>query len=204
MTSEILCRFCLSTKNDSLNPLISPCQCKGSMEFVHLRCLNRWREIDVLRNGRICLLCLTKYTDCIEFEIIPKTDSLTYYVLSYPGLLLLYYNAVYILVLNDLENRDEFRNAKFFYSLSLYFFTFLYSILFQKSWQVKNKQLYWKQLKTIWTPCYFLFQFYSFYLLEQQTFFIGPFLPFSVGLSWHMHKRFLQNINKNLLEGRGY
>ena len=107
MTSEILCRFCLSTKNDSLNPLISPCQCKGSMEFVHLRCLNRWREIDVLRNGRLCLLCLTKYTDCIEFEIIPKTDSLTHYILSYPGLLLLYYNAIYIRVLNDLERTQS-------------------------------------------------------------------------------------------------
>ncbi|KAL3127205.1 Ssm4 ring finger-containing protein [Cryptosporidium hominis] len=45
------CRICLSDDadgftdtNEPLNPLICPCDCKGSMQFVHLQCLRTWLE----------------------------------------------------------------------------------------------------------------------------------------------------------------
>ncbi|KAH8582649.1 Ssm4 ring finger fused to a forkhead associated (FHA) domain [Cryptosporidium sp. chipmunk genotype I] len=45
------CRICLSDDgegfidtNEPLNPLICPCDCKGSMQYVHLQCLRTWLE----------------------------------------------------------------------------------------------------------------------------------------------------------------
>eukprot|EP01067_Filipodium_phascolosomae_P005900 Filipodium_phascolosomae@DN402_c0_g2_i1.p1 len=41
--ATIPCRICLLDGQDSLDdPLIAPCACKGSIEWVHLCCLKRW------------------------------------------------------------------------------------------------------------------------------------------------------------------
>jgi hypothetical protein len=45
--SEILlekssCRICLSDSETTVDPLISPCKCSGSMKHVHLNCLKEW------------------------------------------------------------------------------------------------------------------------------------------------------------------
>ncbi|KXS21140.1 hypothetical protein M427DRAFT_51412 [Gonapodya prolifera JEL478] len=40
-----LCRICFQSRDDEPEKrLISPCKCKGSMRYVHLECLNEWRE----------------------------------------------------------------------------------------------------------------------------------------------------------------
>ena len=35
------CRICFSPEEDN-NRLIKPCNCKGSMEYVHEKCINQW------------------------------------------------------------------------------------------------------------------------------------------------------------------
>ena len=40
--SGILCRFCLNDQFEEENPLITPCDCSGSMKFVHFQCLKTW------------------------------------------------------------------------------------------------------------------------------------------------------------------
>jgi len=40
--SQTLCRICLLEGPAEDDPLVSPCQCKGSIEFVHLGCLRHW------------------------------------------------------------------------------------------------------------------------------------------------------------------
>jgi len=37
-----MCRICLLEGATEDDPLISPCQCKGSIQYVHLRCLRHW------------------------------------------------------------------------------------------------------------------------------------------------------------------
>jgi len=37
-----LCRICLLEGSSDDDPLIRPCQCKGSIEYVHLGCLRHW------------------------------------------------------------------------------------------------------------------------------------------------------------------
>merc|ERR1719203_2440275 len=40
--SSTLCRICLLEGPGEDDPLITPCQCKGSIEYVHLGCLRHW------------------------------------------------------------------------------------------------------------------------------------------------------------------
>ncbi|EGR28147.1 hypothetical protein IMG5_182310 [Ichthyophthirius multifiliis] len=37
-----ICKICLSEFEESENPLINPCECSGSMQYVHLECLQYW------------------------------------------------------------------------------------------------------------------------------------------------------------------
>ena len=41
---EPTCRICFDTTNSPANPLFRPCACKGTMGFVHVDCLERWRQ----------------------------------------------------------------------------------------------------------------------------------------------------------------
>lgn len=40
--TQTLCRICLLEGSQEDDPLITPCQCKGSIEYVHLGCLRHW------------------------------------------------------------------------------------------------------------------------------------------------------------------
>lgn len=76
---EMQCRICLLEGNQEGDPLISPCECKGSIKFVHVQCLRHWI------NGRLnlnseqqrsafffkqiyCELCKVPYPTAIKYE----------------------------------------------------------------------------------------------------------------------------------------
>jgi hypothetical protein len=55
---EPACRFCLDSQNAADNPLRSPCECKGSSQYVHRDCLQQWRNTTVVdKYRRVCQLC---------------------------------------------------------------------------------------------------------------------------------------------------
>ena len=64
-----ICRICLSGKDAS--ELVSPCACRGTQAYVHLRCLRRWQQTSNSssphesppnpKRGRQCPVCLTNY-----------------------------------------------------------------------------------------------------------------------------------------------
>lgn len=60
------CRVCFEERSTSDNPLISPCMCKGSQRFIHLRCLRIWqRHALSSRNRRrafCCNVCKTPFS----------------------------------------------------------------------------------------------------------------------------------------------
>ena len=65
------CKICLSNENSSNNPLISPCDCTGSMGLIHLECLSEWiksRMVKKIYSNKI--VCYWKSIDC---EICKKT-----------------------------------------------------------------------------------------------------------------------------------
>jgi hypothetical protein len=63
------CRICLDDEKDD-NKLIVPCKCKGTQKYVHIKCLQTWRETpeefneEVTRNrNKRCGICKTIYRE---------------------------------------------------------------------------------------------------------------------------------------------
>jgi hypothetical protein len=42
-----VCRICLMDENENDNPLINPCNCIGSVRFIHLLCIKQWLKSKV-------------------------------------------------------------------------------------------------------------------------------------------------------------
>ena len=83
-----ICRICFQEeeKIDMENPLINPCTCKGSMKYIHYKCLKNWLESKIrssplssveledkigmcyCTNDLICELCKTKFPDYINYN----------------------------------------------------------------------------------------------------------------------------------------
>lgn len=51
------CRYCYM--DNFQNSLIAPCKCSGSVKYVHIYCLERWRRIK--NNPSRCEICNKKY-----------------------------------------------------------------------------------------------------------------------------------------------
>lgn len=47
---QSICRVCLS-EGSELNPLIHPCNCKGSMKHIHLECLRKWLSASIQKKS---------------------------------------------------------------------------------------------------------------------------------------------------------
>ena len=60
---DAICRFCLfNTREDGEDVLMSLCDCKGSMKYIHLQCLLEWRRTtDNDEWVNTCQLCLEHY-----------------------------------------------------------------------------------------------------------------------------------------------
>ena len=68
---EPACRFCFEGGED-FNPLIDPCNCIGSMKYVHVNCIRKWRAITTNEDWiSRCQLCLTDYMVYLRW---PKED----------------------------------------------------------------------------------------------------------------------------------
>ncbi|XP_044035886.1 probable E3 ubiquitin-protein ligase MARCHF10 [Siniperca chuatsi] len=60
---EDQCRICHSGGGSPTNPLLSPCLCSGSMQFIHLDCLKKWIQTKIQSGSRLhvvkrCELCM--------------------------------------------------------------------------------------------------------------------------------------------------
>ena len=57
------CRVCMESSEET-SQLIKPCNCKGSVEFIHFHCLKKW--IDHSHDDDICGICKTKYHGLVK------------------------------------------------------------------------------------------------------------------------------------------
>jgi len=72
------CRICLLEGSSEEDPLITPCQCKGSISHVHVGCLKHWirdrlglqegQDSPFVYNTMCCELCKTAYTTRIQMD----------------------------------------------------------------------------------------------------------------------------------------
>ncbi|KAG1899305.1 uncharacterized protein F5891DRAFT_1160341 [Suillus fuscotomentosus] len=59
---EKQCRICFDGEDDSLGRLIRPCLCKGSISYVHISCLKKWRNSSFSNNSFYrCPQCHYRY-----------------------------------------------------------------------------------------------------------------------------------------------
>ncbi len=81
------CRICYKSDSDIENPLISPCKCSGSMQFIHYKCLKHF--IDIKMQKKIdenfkfytwknfeCEICKYEYPKYLKYKntIYPMVD----------------------------------------------------------------------------------------------------------------------------------
>lgn len=74
------CKICLGDEMTDLdNPLITPCQCSGSMKYIHLDCLRHWvkQRVNIVSTQTItsiswktfsCELCKSPYPFAVYFN----------------------------------------------------------------------------------------------------------------------------------------
>ncbi len=83
----VICRFCLFGQEDKHNPLLSPCKCRGSIEWVHRNCLQKWFAVS--EGAQICQLCRSEFyiPQFMKLEIVPRpADDGAWYFLARPYL----------------------------------------------------------------------------------------------------------------------
>ena len=190
-----LCRFCLDSNNGKRNPLIEPCECRGSLRFVHEQCLSRWIYLNPARNGQICMLCMEPYHEEYHhtLESIPDKMSLPIFLLRFPFLSFLLVNYVgvfhYSVQHKELDMYMHFSSYQI-YSQVLYFF------LFYWYWKVKDTRGYWQRWQTRET--FVLVGFHSlcnYSFLQGEVFTVVP-LVFLLGFYWPKHIGILESMNR--------
>ena len=72
------CRICLESTEEENNKLLSICECKGTMKYIHKECVLKW--IKERKGDCTCELCKTKYNkEELELKEIIIIGNKLYY-----------------------------------------------------------------------------------------------------------------------------
>lgn len=196
------CRFCLNSRNSRSNPLIEPCDCKGSLRHVHLSCLNKWILLNPNRNNKDCELCLTPYL-IIEhpaLEVVPSHQTYTVFILRFPFVLSLFVHYIWLVHASILDTTGkEIDLDPKLYTAYQWIFQIIYFGLLGTEWQVKNTALYFRNLAKIDTCLFFLIQVSLLLGVHSNYFIAGPVMNLYVSTFWHWHIQTLHRVNVLLL-----
>ena len=89
MTESKNCRYCLVENN--IENMVSPCKCKGSIQYVHKNCLLRWISLKIYQEYS-CEICYTPYKLIFkkDYKSLPKIilfyiarTLITYIIIGY-------------------------------------------------------------------------------------------------------------------------
>lgn len=71
MSQEKTCRYCL--EDDNIENMVSPCKCKGCIQYVHKICLLEWISLKISQDHS-CEICYTPYKLIFkkEYKSLPK------------------------------------------------------------------------------------------------------------------------------------
>ena len=85
--NKFLCRICYKSDSNKKNPLISPCKCNGSMQYIHYNCLKQCIEAKIQKkedenfkfliwNNFECEICKMEYPKYLKYKnnIYPMVD----------------------------------------------------------------------------------------------------------------------------------
>ena len=175
------------------NPLIEPCHCRGSMQFVHEQCLTQWRRLNPARNADKCLLCFHPYRLAIGevLEHLPDDSSMLIFFLKFPFFLcgaVNYLGAVqYSMVYKE--------NVYLVFEYYQYIFQAIFFCLFFMIWKVKNKRVYWQAWNTQSTYVFLFFHLLcNYYIHSHEILAVIP-LNWVLGFYYKKHRDTLDRMN---------
>jgi hypothetical protein len=92
------CRFCWDGVQTKDNPFLQPCLCKGSVQNVHLECIQRWRRMTDNDEARhMCQLCRT------IFRFPTRWEKQINYIVNSPVWLVLERNIIMLCIAQALH-----------------------------------------------------------------------------------------------------
>lgn len=66
------CRICFDVETEK-NKFISPCRCSGTSQYVHMKCLNKWRRVNKGKDA------YNQCMECKEYYIVKRKYRIEYY-----------------------------------------------------------------------------------------------------------------------------
>jgi len=195
---EVVCRFCLDSTKAPGNPLIDPCECKGTIQFVHKLCLTRWRHLNVERNGEVCLLCHTEYKIPLntDLETIPER-FIVYIYLDNPILSNIMSHYIWFVTRLFYEGSRSFFYKYDFFQLVNH--SILLVLMFQR-YKVRNLSRYIQK----WCMDYRWMLFVFHCVILSSRLFGSPGLSlcisnFMMQVYWRTHIEVLEEMNQEVL-----
>lgn len=122
-TQRDMCRICYRCDSDIDDPLISPCQCTGSIKYIHYKCLqsaiasklnvfqNEFCKLVTWKNYQ-CEICKCEYPTCLQYKN-RKYPLIDYQTVPFSQF------AVFDYFLYDDEEMKPFRNGMLFINTSI-------------------------------------------------------------------------------------
>ena len=170
------CRICfdIGTAND---PLITPCDCKGTSAYIHKSCLNNWRQFNIGAPAwERCMECRGKYTfyskyptEKFFYNELSKLPLLYFAesVAGFSGTLLIWciesnnnylairmlnlgQNEKYSYIIKDIRE-DPYLPQMFYYGYSFFLQSIFFHIyfLYNLLYHVKRKNIFFKKIKPV-------------------------------------------------------
>ena len=69
VADEKTCRLCWGDEDDG--PLVQPCACRGSVQWIHQHCLEQWRRTGPREDAAYrCGQCMDRYRDALSLELL--------------------------------------------------------------------------------------------------------------------------------------
>lgn len=202
MATPKQCRVCYTSNKAKENPLISPCDCKGSLGFIHLRCLQQWILIDPQKNGFFCEICMSDYDRSYipQLERIPGRRDFRAIVLEFPILFAIIIHYVYFFHLSLTRIVFDYQAVQL-YVFYQWVFQVLYAVSFAANWKVRNIDLYLRHLQKKEILLFPLFHGFCLVLLHKGFYFIGPTLDIFLGSYYSKHIMILTKMNDQITNG---
>lgn len=212
---DTICRFCLNGEENAHDPLISPCKCSGSIQYIHTNCLKQWRYYtpEIIFKS-MCQLCHTEFQlpRAWPIEVIPTFHPLVQkYIINHISNIILAHNVHYMYITHYLDSiyvdddklnlQIKFRSRESFefFTMLLLVFTLFYVGFYIYLWfQIKNKYLYTIRYVPRVT-IYILFNAIILYLSNDCIFPCGVFYLYLLPkyIDAHIHTLHILNIQGN-------
>ena len=195
------CRFCLETGESAADPLLTPCECKGSVEFVHRNCLRRWASLEPSTNGRICTLCRSPF----RIEVLPRLEVATgpgyeHFILTHFTIASIGYHYLVLALYSTSTNSSI---AEAFYSSCLFAQLISHAVyggMVYHLWSVVNRQMYWELFKDSQIPQVAAFHTILLVMcIATKNGLYGSCIHILWNIYWREHLQLLREVNQRLI-----